>query len=152
MQLGLRAKLTMVMPAMVRLPPAVLSLVFLQPLMQKVLNDTETRANELVRTVFSQASHAESDAKTMGMRPVSDDPQDIHDFVQQVFETSDALNSQLAAAAAVPIVYEVSIVDTNGKVLVSSDPNDPGKIVARHQQLSRLGRSPVMRQASILSV
>jgi len=151
MQLGLRAKLTMLMTAMVLLTTAVLSLVFLQLLMQQVLNDTETRANELVRTVFSQASHAESDAKTMGMRPVSDDPQDIHDFVQQVFETSDALNSQLAAAAAVPIVYEVSIVDTNGKVLVSSDPNDPGKIVARHLPLSRLVQSPVVRQARILA-
>src|SRR3974390_1051953 len=151
MQLGLRAKLTMLMTAMVLLTTAVLSLVFLQLLMQQVLNHTQTRANELGRPVFSQASHAESDAKTMGMRPVSDDPQDIHDFVQQVFETSDALNSQLAAAAAVPIVYEVSIVDTNGKVLVSSDPNDPGKIVARHLPLSRLVQSPVVRQARILA-
>ena len=47
MQLGLRAKLTMVMTALVLLTTAVLSLVFMDLLMQQVLRDTETRATEL---------------------------------------------------------------------------------------------------------
>src|SRR6516164_7909445 len=117
MQLGLRAKLTMLMTAMVLLTTAVLSLVFLQLLMQQVLNDTDKRANELAKAVFNEASHAESDAKSFGQRPASDDPQEIHDFVQRVFETSDALNSQLGAAAELPSIYEASIVDTDGLVL-----------------------------------
>ncbi|HTP68211.1 MAG TPA: ATP-binding protein [Dongiaceae bacterium] len=151
MQLGLRAKLTMLMTAMVLLTTAVLSLVFLQLLMQQVLNDTDKRAGELAKTVFNEASHAESDAKSFGQRPASDDPQEIHDFVRRVFETSDALNSQLGAAAELPSIYEVSIVDTDGLVLVSSDPNAPGKIETRKPPLSRLVQSPIVRQARILA-
>jgi PAS domain S-box-containing protein len=151
MQLGLRAKLTMLMTAMVLLTTAVLSLVFLQLLMQQVLNDTEKRANDLARTVFNEASHAEADAKALGQRPASDDPQEIHDFVRRVFETSDALNSQLGAAVEVRSIYEVSIVDTGGLVLVSSDPNAPGTVEPRKPPLSRLVQNPIVRQARILA-
>ncbi|HVM74270.1 MAG TPA: hypothetical protein VMT75_01425, partial [Candidatus Saccharimonadales bacterium] len=128
MQLGLRAKLTMLMTAMVLLTTAVLSLVFLQLLMQQALTDIDKRAHELARGIFDEASHAEADAKSMGLRPASDQPQEIHDFVRQVFQTSDALSSALTNAAAIHSVYEASIVDDDGLVLVSSDPNSPGKI------------------------
>jgi len=151
MQLGLRAKLTMLMTAMVLLTTAVLSLVFLQLLIQQALNDTEKRAKELVASIFNEAKRAEADAKAMGLRPASDDPQDIHDFVRQVFETSDSLVSALNAAAEVHSIYEASIVDDQGNVLVSSDRNAPGKIEPRKPPLSRLVQSPVVRQARILA-
>ena len=151
MQLGLRAKLTMLMTAMVLLTTAVLSLVYLQLLMQQALNNTDKRAHELARSIFDEASHAEADAKTMGLRPLSDDPQDIHDFVRQVFQTSDALGSALNNATDIHSVYEASIVDDGGLVLVSSDPNSPGKMQPRHPPLSRLVQSPAVRQARILA-
>jgi PAS domain S-box-containing protein len=150
MQLGLRAKLTMLMTAMVLLTTTVLSLVFLQLLMQQVLNDTEKRANELARAIFTEASHAEADAKALGQRPESNDPQEIHDFVRRVFETSDALGTALNGALDARSVYEAAIVDDQGLVLVSSDPNAPGKIEPKRPPLSRLVQSPIVRQARIL--
>jgi len=150
MQLGLRAKLTMVITALVLLTTAVLSMVFLELLMQQVLHDTNQRAQELARDVFDSASHAENDAKAMGMLPASEDPQEIHDYVRKVFETSDALNARLSGAAELPSIYEVSIVDRDGMVLVSSDTSENGKIVGRRPPLSRLVQSPVVRQVSIL--
>jgi len=151
MQLGLRAKLTMLMTAMVLLTTAVLSLVFLQLLIQQALNNTDKRAHELARSIFDEASHAEADAKSMGLRPASDDSQEIHDFVRQVFQTSDALGSALNNATDIHSVYEASIVDDNGVVLVSSDANAPGKIQPRRPPLSRLVQSPAVRQARILA-
>ena len=151
MQLGLRAKLTMLMTAMVLLTTAVLSLVFLQLLMQQVLNNTERRATELATSVFDEAKHAQADAKAAGQRPISDDPQDIHDFVRQIFQASDALNSQMETGTALPSVYEVSIVDSNGVVLVSSDDNAVGKFEPRRPPLSRLVQRPAVRQARILA-
>ncbi|HEX8872928.1 MAG TPA: hypothetical protein VF758_09190, partial [Candidatus Acidoferrum sp.] len=126
MQFGLRAKLTMVMTALVLLSTAVLSLVFLELLLDQVLHDTNKRATELAREVFDAASHADDDAKAMGMRPAADDPQETHDYVQRAFEISDALNGRLKSAAELPSIYEVSIVDKDGLVLVSSDPSRPG--------------------------
>lgn len=150
MQLGLRAKLTMVITALVLLTTAVLSMVFLELLMQLVLQDTNKRAQELAEQVFGEASHAQSDAKQKGMLPASNDPQEIHDYERTVFETSDALNNVVTAAAGLPQIYEVSIVDTNNQVLLSSDPSEVGKIMPRKPPLSRLVGSPIVRQVRIL--
>jgi PAS domain S-box-containing protein len=150
MQLGLRAKLTMVMTGLVLLMVAVLSLVFLSQQLQQALLDSQARATELARQVFYWASHADDDAKLRGLRPASEDPQEIHDYVREVFETSDALNTQLTAATELPSIYEVSIVDRNGVVLVSSDPSENGKTVPKRPELSRLVQSPIVRQIRIL--
>ncbi|MGB7433800.1 MAG: ATP-binding protein [Candidatus Acidiferrum sp.] len=151
MQLGLRAKLTMVMTALVLLTTLALSMVFLDLLMQQVLQDSDTRATELAHEVFYWASHADQDAQARGMRPESEEPQEIHDFVKRVFETSDALSAQLNAASELPSIYEVSIVDRDGLVLVSSDPSQVGKIVPRRQPLAKLVQSPIVRQIRILA-
>ena len=151
MQFGLRAKLTMVMTALVLLSTAVLSLVFLELLLDQVLHDTNKRATELAREVFDAASHADDDAKAMGMRPAADDPQETHDYVQRAFEISDALNGRLKSAAELPSIYEVSIVDKDGLVLVSSDPSRPGTTAARKPPLKELVQSPFVRQVRILS-
>ena len=58
MQLGLRAKLTMVMTALVLLMVAVLSMVFLDQQLQQALQDSDARASELAHEVFNWASHA----------------------------------------------------------------------------------------------
>ncbi|HKF39848.1 MAG TPA: ATP-binding protein [Candidatus Acidoferrum sp.] len=150
MQLGLRAKLTMVITALVLLTTAVLSIVFLELLMQQVLRNTDKRAQELAEQVFEEASHAQSDAKQMGMLPASNDPQEIHDYERKVFETSDALNDRVSKAAGLPAIYEVSIVDRDNLVLVSSDPTAAGKMVGRRPPLSRLVQSPIVRQIRIL--
>jgi PAS domain S-box-containing protein len=150
MQLGLRAKLTMVMTALVLLTTAVLSIVFLELLLEQVLHDTEKRAQELARDVFDAASHADDDAKSRGGRPASEEAQDIHDYVQQVFETSEALNARLTAAAGLSSIYEVSIADRNDLVLVSSDPTEAGKRVERRPALSKLVQSAIVRQVRIL--
>lgn len=151
MQLGLRAKLTMVMTALVLLMVAVLSLVFLEQQLQQVLQNSDTRAKELAHEIFYWASHADVDAEEMGMRPASEDAQEIHDYVRKVFETSDVLNAQLKAASELPSIYEVSIVDNNGLVLASSTPSQVGKVVPRWQPLSRLVQSPIVRQIKILA-
>lgn len=150
MQLGLRAKLTMVITALVLLTTAVLSIVFLELLMQQVLHNTDKRAQELAEQVFGDASHAQSDAKQRGMLPASNDAQEIHDYERTVFETSDALNERVKAAVVLPAIYEVAIVDTDNLVLVSSDPSEVGKIVPRRPPLSRLVQSPIVRQIRIL--
>ena len=151
MQLGLRAKLTMVMTALVLLTVTVLSTVFLEQLLQQVLHDTNRRANELAREVFDTASRADADAKRMGLRPASDDPQEAHDYLKRAFEISDDLSTRLKTASESPSIYEVSIVDRDDVVMVSSDPSQAGKTSARHAPFSQLVESPFVRQVRILA-
>ena len=149
MQLGLRAKLTMVMTGLVLLAVAVMSGVFLELLLQQVLHDTDKRANELASEVFDSARHALEDAKAQGLRPASDDEQGIHEYVSKAFEMSDGLASRLQSDSS--SIYEVSIVDHDGVVLVSSDPRLKGKVGPRRAPLQQLVQSSFVRQVKILS-
>jgi PAS domain S-box-containing protein len=151
MQLGLRTKLTLIMTGLVLLSMTVLSSVFFEQLLQLVMNDTDARARELAREVFDSARHSLVDAKAQGLRPVSDDPEDTREYVRQAFEMSDGMSSRLQTASDSPWVYEVSIVDQNGRVLVSTDPSLPGKTENRRAPLSQLVQSPFVRQVRVLT-
>jgi PAS domain S-box-containing protein len=151
MQLGLRAKLTMIMTGLVLLSTAVLSLVFSELLLQQVLHDTDKRATELAREVFDSARRALEDAKTRGLRPVSEDPQEIHDYVAHAFELSDGLTAKLQSSTDSPSIYEVTIVDRDGVALVSSDSALVGKTALRKPPFSQLVQSSFVRQVRALA-
>jgi len=151
MRFGLRAKLTLVITGLVLLSTAVLSLVFSELLLQQVLHDTDRRANELAREVFDSARHALEDAKTQGLRPLSETPQEIHDYVARAFEMSEGLSTRMQSATDSPFVYEATIVDRDGIVLSSSDTALIGKTAIRRSPLSSLVQSPFVRQVRLLT-
>jgi len=74
--------------------------------------------------------HALLEAGQQGLRPASDAPQEIHDFVRHAFEVNEGLRTQLKAAKENPLIYEVSITDLNGMVLVSTGRKHAGIISA----------------------
>jgi PAS domain S-box-containing protein len=141
----------MVMTALVLLSTAVLSLVFLELLLQQVLHDADKRANEMARQTFHSAQLALEDAKAKGMRPASDDPQETQDYVRRAFEINEALSAQLQAAQAAPTIREATVVDRDGTVIVSSDPALAGKLVPKRPPFNQLVQSPFVRQVRILA-
>ena len=151
MQLGLRTKLTLIMTGLVLLSMTVLSSVFFEQLLQLVMNDTNERARELAREVFDSARHSLVDAKAQGLRPASDDPEATREYVKQAFAMSDGMSARLQTATDSPWVYEVSIVDQDGRVLVSTDPSLPGKSENRRTPFSQLVQSPFVRQVRVLT-
>ncbi len=138
MQLRLRTKLTLVMTGLVLLVAAVLSGVFAAQLLDQLLQATKDRAGDLAGQVFVQAQHSLTDAGQQGMRPASDSPQEIHDYVRHAFEIDEGLHTQLKAAKDNPLIYEVSITDQDGMVMISTDEDLPGKFLARRPPLSQL--------------
>src|SRR6266576_701814 len=151
MQLRLRTKLTLVMTGLVLLVAAVLSGVFAAQLLEQLLQATKTRADDLANQVFLQAKHALLEAGQRGLRPASDAPQEIHDFVRHAFEINEGLRTQLKAARVNPLIYEVSITDLNGMVLVSTDENLPGSFLPRRTPLSQLVQRNFLHQVKVLS-
>jgi PAS domain S-box-containing protein len=138
MQLRLRTKLTLVMTSLVLLVAAVLSGVFAAQLLDQLLQATKDRAGDLAGQVFLQAQHSLTDASQQGLRPASDSPQEIHDYVRHAFEIDEGLHTQLRAAKENPLIYEVSITDQDGMAMVSTDENLPGRFLARRPPLSQL--------------
>jgi PAS domain S-box-containing protein len=151
MQLRLRTKLTLVMTSLVLLVAAVLSGVFAAQLLEQLLQATNTRADDLGRQVFRQAKHALVEAGQQGLRPASDAPEEIHDFVRHAFEISEGLRTELAAAKDNPLIYEVSITDLNGMVLASTDDNLPGSFLPRKPPLSQLVQRNFLHQVKVLA-
>jgi PAS domain S-box-containing protein len=151
MQLRLRTKLTLVMTGLVLLVAAVLSGVFAAQLLDQLLQATRVRANDLAGQVFLQAQRALTDAGEQGVRPASDTPQEIHDYVRHAFEINEGLHTQLKAAKENPLIYEVSIADHEGMVLVSTDENMPGKFLPRRTPLSQLVQRNFLHQVKVLA-
>jgi PAS domain S-box-containing protein len=151
MQLRLRTKLTLVMTGLVLLVAAVLSGVFAAQLLDQLLQATKDRASDLANQVFVQAQHALTDAAQQGLRPSSDSLQEIHDFVRHAFEIDEGLHTQLKAAKENPLIYEVSITDQDGKVMVSTDENLPGKFLPRRMPLSQLVQRNFLHQVKVLA-
>jgi PAS domain S-box-containing protein len=92
-----------------------------------------------------------TDAGQQGLRPASDTPQEIHDFVRHAFEINEGLRTQLKAAKENPLIYEVSITDHEGMVLISTDETLPGKFVPRRAPLSQLVQRNFLHQVKVLA-
>ncbi len=151
MQLRLRTKLTLIMTGLVLLVVIVLSGVFVGQLLQQVLQETDKRTHEIAHQIFEQAQRALTDAAREGLRPSSNDPQDVHDYVRRAFEIDEGLHSQLKAAKDTPSIYEVSITDREGLVMVSTDEGLPGKILLRRLPLSQLTQRGFFHQVRVLA-
>ena len=150
MQLRLRTKFTLVMTSLVLFVVAVLSVVFAAQLLDQLIQETDKRASDLAKQVFNQVENALTEAKGLGLRPDSDSPKDIHDYVRHAFEISEGLQTQFKAAKDNLLIYEVSITDTDGMVLASSDPNLPGAFLAHRTPISQLEARSFLHQVGVL--
>src|SRR5579864_1841762 len=151
MQLRLRTKLTLVMTGLVLLVVAVLSVVFVGQLVDQALLEIDKRTTDVARQVFDQANRALVDAAESGLHLKSDDPQDVRDYVRRAFEMSDNLTAQLKATKGIRLIYEVSITDHEGIVLVSSDESLRGKFLARRPPIAQLTQRGYLHEARVLA-
>jgi len=153
MRLRLRTKFTLVMTSLVLLVVAVLSCLFAAQLLEQLIRETDKRANDFAHQVFQQAQQALVEAKQLGLRPGSDAPEEIRDYVRHAFEISEGLQTQLKDAAREnPLIYEVSITDTDGLVLASSDDTLLGRFQPRRASLSELIGRSFLHQMKVLFV
>ena len=151
MQLRLRTKLTLVMTGLVLLVVAAVCTVLVAQLLDQVLQQTDKRAQEIASQVFLQAHRAVVNAPNEGIRPESTSPKDVHDYVRHVFEIDESLHAQLNAAKSTFSIYEVSITDQEGLVLVSTDDAMQGKFVTRRTPLSQLTQRGLSHAVRILA-
>jgi PAS domain S-box-containing protein len=131
---------------------AVLSVVFVAQLLDQVLQQTDKRTHEIAHQVFVQAARALKDAAEEGQRPLSNEPQDVRDYVRRAFQSSDNLQAELKTAKLdAPAIYEVSITDQQGIVLSSTDEKLPGKFLPRRTALSQLTERGFVHKVKVLA-
>lgn len=146
----LSTKITLVMIGFALFIVAALSCVFAAQLFEQLIQETDRRAGDVADQVFIQAKYALVEAAQQGLRPDSYAPKEIHDYVRHAFEISEGLRTQLIAAHSNPLIYEISVTDTDGMVLASTDQNLPGTILPRRASLSQLVGRSFLHQMKVL--
>jgi PAS domain S-box-containing protein len=151
MQLRLRTKLTLVMTGLVLLVVAAVCTVIVAQLLDQLLLQTDKRVSDIADRAFQQAKRAVLNAPNEGVRPESTSPKDVHDFVRHAFEIDEGLHAQLNADKRTFSIYEVSITDVEGMVLVSTNESMQGRFVARRTPLSQLTQRGLSHAVRILA-
>jgi signal transduction histidine kinase len=151
MQLRLKTKITLTTAALVLAVVGVNSTLYVMNLTRQVIRQANDRAQLVSRQIFFEAQNALVDAAKAGKSPASDSPEDLRAYVQQAFDDSAPLTSSIVAEVSYsPLIYEVSVTDVDGVVLVSSDKSLPGKLTPTRTNLSQLVSSGFMEQLKVL--
>ncbi|MGB6667155.1 MAG: ATP-binding protein [Candidatus Acidiferrum sp.] len=151
MQLRLRTKLTLVMTGLVLLVVAAVSGVYFALFLQQVLDQSENRAQGIANNTFVQIQVALLNAEAQGWRPETNSKQDVRDYVTYALGSSQGLQAELKAAFASSSIYEVSITDSDGIVLASTDEALRGKFRERRPPLSQLTQRGFLHQLKVLA-
>jgi signal transduction histidine kinase len=151
MQLRLKTKITLTTAALVLAVVGVNSTIYVMNLTRQVIRQADDRAQLVSRHIFFEAQNALVDAAKSGQTPASDSAEDLRGYVQRAFDNSAPLASSIDAEVGYsPLIYEISITDVDGAVLVSSDKSLPGKSAPERTRLSRLVSGGFVDQLKVL--
>jgi PAS domain S-box-containing protein len=122
MRLSLKTKFTLAISLLVLAVVAVVSGLYLGQLTKQVLRQSEDRASFVAQQVFLACQNALSDAAERGDAPASTSAADLREYVHRAIDNSAALNSLMESAVGYSkSIYEITISDRDGIVLISSD-------------------------------
>src|SRR5579863_271132 len=139
MQFRLKTKITLTTAALVLAVVGVNSTLYVMNLTRQVIRQADDRAQLVARQVFFQAQGALADAAKAGEAPASDSPEGLRAYAQKAFDESASLASSIDAQLGYsPLIYEISISDTRGIVLVSSDKTLPGNVEPVRAEIEQL--------------
>ena len=147
MQLRLKTKITLIMASLVLAVVGVNSTLYVITLTRQVIRQADDRAQVTSRHILFQAQNAIAVAGNAGKAPASDSPEDMREYVRKALDENDALKSAIDAEVGYSfLIYEVSICDIDGTVLISSDASLPGKPSERRTNLAQLVSSGFLDQ------
>src|SRR5580704_14055560 len=150
MHLRLKTKITLVTAFLVLAVVGVNSTLYIMNLTRQVIRQAEDRAQLVARQVFIQAQIALADAAKAGQSPASDSPEDMRAYAKKAFDESEHLASYIDAQLDSKLIYEVSISDVHGTVLVSSDDSLTGNLIPVRAGISQLTPSRITNQLKVL--
>src|SRR5579863_7754089 len=139
MRLSLKTEFTLATSLLVLAVVTVVSSLYLGRLMRQTLRQANDTAGFVAQQIYDACGDALKDAAERGETPASLDPADLRTYVRHAFDSSSTLNSLIESDVGIsPTIYEITITDANGTVLVSSDASKRDEKVAPRPALSSL--------------
>ena len=129
MRLSLKTKFTLATSLLVLAVVAVVSGLYLGRLTSQVLRQADDRARFVAQQVFLACQNALADAcGTRRRARVPRSPKTFASTFSTTLDNSSTLNSLIESAVGYsPTIYEITISDSDGTVLVSSDASKRGQ-------------------------
>src|SRR5580704_4650209 len=126
----LKTKLVLAITGLVFLIAGGLSMVYVSHLVGAAIQ----QSYDSNRMVASQVGYALQNALLAGLKDQTVDPNDkekLHELVQAAIKNSELLGATLDSANMFSATeYDVNIVDTNSRILLSTFPDNDGKVLA----------------------
>ena len=138
MQLRLKTKITLITAFLVLAVVGVNSTLYVMNLSRQVIRQVQVSAQRASKLIFFQAQSALADAAKAGEYPESDTPEGLRDYVKKAFDESTQLSSSIDDQLVDSPIYEISISDANGTVLVSSDKSLVGNPIPAREGIEQL--------------
>src|ERR1700693_1002934 len=147
MRLSLKTKFTLAISLLVLAVVTAVSALYIARLTRQTLRQADDRARFIAQQVFLACQNALTDAAERVDSPTSLSPDDLREYARRTFDNSSSLNSLIESAVGYsPTIYEITISDRNGIVLVSSDASLRGQKVPVRPSVSSLVRDSFFRQ------
>jgi signal transduction histidine kinase len=147
MRLSLKTEFTLATSLLVLAVVAVVSALYLARLTRQTLRQSSDNADFIAHQVYEACGNALKEAAQQGEAPASTDPADVRQYVRHVFDNSSTVNSLIESDMGIsPTIYEITISDADGVVLMSSDASLRERKVARRLAVNSLARAGFFQQ------
>src|SRR5277367_5276134 len=151
MRLSLKTKFTLATSLLVLAVVTAVSGLYIARLTRQTLRQADDRAHFVARQIYLACQNSLTDAAARGESPASSSPADLRAYVQRALDNSSTLNSVMESAIGYsPSIYEITISDLDGIVLVSSDASLRGQKIAQRPPVDSLVRGGFFQQLRTL--
>src|SRR5580704_11850139 len=151
MRLSLKTKFTLATSLLVLAVVALVSGLYIARLMRQTLREADDRSHFIALQILQAWQSSLLDAAQRGEAPASNSDADMHEYIRRVLDNSTSLNAALESAITYsPTIYEITITDKDGIVLVSTDAAMRGQKVAMRPPISSLVRAKFFQQINML--
>jgi len=151
MRLSLKTRFTLAFSLLVLAVVTVVSSLYIVRLTRQTLHQANDRAQFVAQQVYEACRNALDEAAERGDTPVSADPADVRDYAHEALDNSSTLNSLIESDLGYsPTIYEITISDSDGVVLVSSDPSLRGEKVPARPSVTSLVKAGFLEQVRAL--
>lgn len=150
MQFQLKTKITLITALLVLAVVAVNSTLYVMTLTRQVIGQASERAQSVSQRVLYLVETALSAAAKAGEAPASNQPADLRAYMQRVLQENVALAALIKAEVGSVLIYEVTVADDEGTVLVSSDRALIGQHLQAGTNFATLVASSFPKQLRVL--
>src|SRR5271154_370131 len=152
MRLSLKTKFTLATSLLVLAVVTAVSGLYVARLTRQTLRQADERAHFVADQIFLATKNSLTDAAARGDAPASNSPADLRAYVQRALDNSNTLNSVMESAIGYsPTIYEITISDRDGIVLVSSDAALRGEKIAQRPPVDAIVRGGFFEQIRTLT-